>query len=413
MTVWIPEWRVTVGDDVYTTVTNVTYNTGRIDIDKQPNAGYAQIEIVNSDNSPFTIDVTDSVTLELKESDGSYYPVFGGNVSDFSITVRSPEESGYVTRGTIIAIGALSKLAKAVYTDSVTQALDGAQISQILEGLLINSWSEVAPSLDWASYDATTTWTNAENVGIGTIDSGLYTMISLTSPQAIIKELTDQIANSALGQVYEDNEGRISYADADHRTLEAASGFTTIDGSFARPSTVSSTMQSGRIRNSLIYNYGSNYNQQLSDTDDTSIATYGRFQRETNSNIKNTADITEIAERDLILRATPTAFLDSITFRLDNPDMDSTTRDKLINIYFGQPIIISNLPSNMFGGQFDGFVESVRLTATTSYVDMTLYISPTDFSLVASPWEAVSPASLIWTGVNATLDWTHATGVLT
>jgi hypothetical protein len=414
MTTWIPEWRVTVAESVYTTVTAVNYNTGRIDIDKQTNAGYAQIEIINYDNSPFTIDVTDSVTLELKQSDGTYYPVFGGQVSDFSISVRSPEEAGYITRGTIIAIGTLSKLTKAIYTDAVAEALDGEQISQILAGLLVNAWDEVAPSLDWASYNATTTWANAENVGLGTIDTGLYTMDALSSSSYIIKDLVDQIANSALGQIYEDNQGRISYADADHRTTYLADyGFTTIDGAYARPSTVSSTMQIGRIRNSLVIHYGNDYNSTLEALSSSSIATYGRFQREYNSNIKSSTDITEIASRELTLRATPRAMLDSITFRLDNPDMDNTTRDNLINIAFGEPVLITNLPTNMFNGQFDGFVESVKLSATTSYVDLTLYISPTDFSLVAQQWETVSPASLIWTGVNATLTWQNAIGALT
>lgn len=414
MTNWIPEWRVYVGDDVYTTVTAVNYNTGRIDIDKQANAGYAQIEIINYDNSPFTIDVTDSVTLELKQSDGTYYPVFGGQVSDFSISVRSPEESGYITRGTIIAIGTLSKLTKAVYSDAVAEALDGEQIAQILQTLLINSWSEVAPSLEWEDYNATTDWTNAENVGLGTIDTGLYTMIGLSANSPIMKDLVDQIATSALGQIYEDNQGRISYADADHRTLElGTNGFTTIDGAYARPSTVSSTLQIGRIRNSLIYHYGNNFGTDLEAISADSVGTYGRFQRESNSNIKKTADMTDIATRELTLRATPRALLDTITFRLDNPDMDDTTRDNLINIAFGEPVLITNLPSNMFNGQFDGFVESVKLSATTSYVDLTLYVSPTDFSLVAQQWETVSPASLIWTGVNATLDWQNAIGALT
>jgi hypothetical protein len=414
MTAWVPEWRVTVGDDTYTTVTAVNYNTGRIDIDKQPNAGYAQIEILNIDNSPFTIDVTDSVTLELKQSDGTYYPVFGGQVSDFSISVRSPEESGYITRGTIIAIGTLSKLTKAVFTDALPEALDGEQILDILEGLLINSWFEVAPSLEWADYDPTTTWANAENVGLDTIDTGLYTMDALSSGSYVMKDLIDQIANSALGQIYEDNQGRIAYADADHRTTYlAANGFTEIDGSFARPTTVSSTLQIGRIRNSLIYHYGNDYNTDLEAIDTNSVATYGRFQRDINSNIKNTSDMETIATRELTLRATPRAMLDSITFRLDNPDMGDTLRDNLINIAFGEPVLITNLPSNMFNGQFDGFVESVKLSATTSYVDLTLYVSPTDFSLVAPQWETVSPASLAWTGVNATLTWTNAIGALT
>ncbi len=52
---WLPEWRVTVGDDVYTTVTSVSFASGRLDIDRQATAGYCQVQIVNTDNTPFTI----------------------------------------------------------------------------------------------------------------------------------------------------------------------------------------------------------------------------------------------------------------------------------------------------------------------------------------------------------------------
>jgi len=69
---WLPEWRVTVGDDVYTTVTNVSFASGRLDIDYQPTAGYCRVEIINTTNAPFTINVTEPITLELKNSSGTY-----------------------------------------------------------------------------------------------------------------------------------------------------------------------------------------------------------------------------------------------------------------------------------------------------------------------------------------------------
>ena len=91
---WLPEWRVTVGDDVYTTVTSVSYATGRLDIERQATAGYCKVEIINIDNSPFTINVTEPISLELKNSAGTYVKMFTGTVSDFNIGVRSPEETG-------------------------------------------------------------------------------------------------------------------------------------------------------------------------------------------------------------------------------------------------------------------------------------------------------------------------------
>ena len=411
---WLPEWRVTVGDDVYTTVTSVSLASGRLDIDRQCSAGYCQVEIINTDGTPFTIDVTDTITLELKDSAGNYVVVYGGEVSDFSIGVRSPEESGFITYGRILGVGYLAKLTKSVYNTALAEGLDGAQIAAIVDQVLNLTWAEVTPTLTWDTYPATTTWADAESY-IGTIDSGFYTMINLAaSATAKSNTLVDQIANSALGQMHEEKNGLVSYDDADHRSnYLVANGFTNINGSYATPSTIRSITATARIRNSLIYKYGAGYASAYSTSDTDSIATYGLYQRSFESNIKDLTDITEIASRELNLRKNPRGSLEAITFRLDNPDLPSADLDTLINIFFGQPILITNLPSNMLGGQFDGFVENIALKATPTYVDITLYISATDFSLSTTQWETVLPASLIWTGVNGTLTWTNATGALT
>jgi hypothetical protein len=411
---WLPEWRVTVGDDVYTTVTSVSYASGRLDIDRQPTAGYCRVEIINTDNSPFTINVTEPITLELKNSSGTYVTVFGGEVSDFNIGVRSPEDSGFVTTGTILGIGSLARLTKAIYNTALAEGLDGAQIAAILGSALNLSWNQITPTVTWDTYPVTTTWNDAESY-IGEVDSGFYTMIPVAaSPSAKSQTLADQIANSALGAVFEEKNGDVSYADADHRSnLLAANGYTYLDGSYATPSSITSTTQTSRIRNSLIYRYATGYGSTYSTSDSDSIASYGLFERSFDSNIKNLADITDIATRELNLRRSPREQLGVITFRLDNPDIGNAMLDSLIGIYFGQPVLISNLPSNMLGGTFEGFVENVALRATPTFVDITLYITATDLSLSTTQWETVIPSSLAWTGVNGTLIWNNATGALT
>ena len=411
---WLPEWRITVGDDVYTTVTSVSFASGRLDIDQQATAGYCQVQIINTTGADFTINVTEEILLELKNSSGTYVTVFGGEVSDFSIGVRSPDETGFITTGTILGIGSLAKLTKAVYNTALAEALDGAQIAEILGAALNLSWAEVTPTVTWDTYPATVTWATAESY-IGTIDSGFYTMIALAaSASAKSQTLADQIATSALGTVYEEKDGDVSYDDADHRSnYLAANGFTNLDGSYATPSSIQSQTQIARIRNSLIYRYSTAYGSTYSVSDTDSIASYGLFERSVDSNIKNLADITDIASRELNLRKNPRASLGAITFRLDNPDMPSAMLDSLIGVFFGQPVLITNLPTNLFGGSFDGFVENVALRATPSFTEITLYISATDFSLSTTQWETVLPASLIWTGVNATLIWSNATGALT
>jgi hypothetical protein len=411
---WLPEWRVTVGDNVYTSVTSVSYSTGRTDIDRQATAGYCQVEIINTDGTPFTINVTETITLELKNTTGTYITVFGGEVSDFSIGVRSPNELGFVTTGTVLGIGSLAKLTKAVYNTAIAEGLDGAQIAAILSGALNLNWDEVTPTTTWATYPTTTTWANAESY-IGTVDSGFYTMIALAaSATAKSQTLTDQIANSGLGQVYENNYGNVCFDDADHRSnYLAANGYTFLDGDYAVPTSIKSTTAVSRIRNSLIYKYSTGYGSTYSTSDTDSIALYGAYERSIESNIKNLADITDIGTRQLNLRRSPRSQLEAITFRLTNDNIPTSMLNNLIAVFFGQPVLINNLPSNLLGGTFDGFVENITMRATPTYVDLTLYITATDLSLSTTQWETVIPASLDWTGVNGTLTWTNATGALT
>jgi hypothetical protein len=410
---WLPEWRITVGDDVYTTVTSVSLSTGRTDIDRQPTAGYCQAEIINTTGADFTINITEPITLELKNTTGTYVPVFTGEVSDFTIGVRSPDEAGFITYGSILGIGSLSKLTKAIFNTALAEGLDGAQIAAILGAALDTTWAEISAAITWAAYSATETWAQAGYTG--TIDTGFYTMVNLAaSASSKSSTLVDQIAASALGQIYEDvTTGDVNYDDADHRTTYLSTyGFTNLNGAYTTPASIRATTQTARLRNSLIYRYGASYasTYQASDTD--SIATYGTFEKSTDSNIKGLTDITSIATRELALRKDPRAQLEAITFRLDNPDMPDAMRDALIGVFFGQPVYIDNLPSNFFGGSYDGFVEDITFRATPSSVDVTLFISATDFSIVQPQWETVIPSTIIWSDVNATLIWSNATGVL-
>ncbi|CAB4149358.1 hypothetical protein UFOVP540_8 [uncultured Caudovirales phage] len=410
---WLPEWRITIGDDVYTTVTSVSFASGRLDIDRQATAGYCQVQIINTNGADFTINITEPILLELKNSSGTYVTVFGGEVSDFSVGVRSPNETGFITTGTILGIGALAKLTKAVYNTALAEGLDGAQIAAILGAALNLTWAEVTPTVTWDTYPATVTWAEAESY-IGTIDSGFYTMIALAaSASAKSQTLADQIATSALGTIYEEKDGDVSYDDADHRSdYLSDNGYTYLDAAYATPSSISSQTQIARIRNSLIYKYSTAYGSTYSASDSDSIASYGLYEKSFESNIKNLADITDIATRELNLRKNAKASLGAITFRLDNPDMPSAMLDDLIAIFFGEPVLITNLPSNLLGGTFEGFVENVALRATPTFVDLTLYITATEFSLSTTQWETVIPSSTIWTGVTATLDWNNATGAI-
>lgn len=384
---WIPDWRITVGTTVYDNVLSLNLTVGRVDIDRQCQAGYARMDIVNTGTTAFDIDVTDALKLEVKDSSGTYVDVFGGEVSDFSISARTPDTTGFLTIGSVLAVGQLAKLPKALWSGALIQDLDGAQLADI-----------------FASLTSLTT---------GEVDAGAYEMIARNADPIVMSDIVTLIADSGIGQIYEDKQGRVCFADADHRTVYLqANGYTDLDANYAYPSSIKSILQIGKIRNSLTADYNNNYGSTLTSTDATSIATYGLFAKKFQSNVKHTADMTDILTRELALRADPKTQLDSVTFRLDNPTLPDAMRDDLLNIFFGEPILLINLPANILNGEFGGFVEGWTMNASPSRVDLKIYASPVEFSIVPPQWDTVTPDTMIWNDVLSTLIWQDANGAL-
>ncbi len=210
----------------------------------------------------------------------------------------------------------------------------------------------------WATYNATETWENAVNLGLGEIDQpGLYTMTAQSQTVNTIYNVISDIANSAFGYIYEDNQGNIGYADADHRqNYLLVNGYVELDARHALGAGLSTIMRSADVRNDIYLNYGSNYNQQVDATDAASIALYGYKAETINSRVHGTVDAQAIADRYIAQRAYPIPAFQSITFPITNSEIDNADRDDLLAVFMGMPVDIQNLPSQISGGAFQGYV---------------------------------------------------------
>jgi len=411
MTVFNPEWRVTIGSNIYTNVTlsGVTMTSGRTDIYSQPVAGYCSLVIVNLDESQFTFAINDGLTLQLKNSAGTYVPIFGGSITDIGIEVATAGDAGIVTTAALTALGALSRLPKALTEGVLAKDLDGVQIETILTDLLVNTWSEVPAALEWATYPATTTWLNAENTGLGEIDSGIYELQARSSDVTDMYSLVSELANSGFGYLYEDAQGRINYAGADHRqNYLAANGYTTLSANQALAAGIRTTTQAGDVRNDIALKYRAGTETA---TDVQSILTYGKLSQSITTTLHNTVDAESQAQRYLDLRKFPRAKFESITFPITSPEINDSTRDALLGIFMGQPIKLTDLPLNISGGQFEGYVEGWTWNVSYNSITLTINVSPIEFSTVAVYWSQVS-ASESWNTLSNTLTWENAIGAV-
>lgn len=411
MTQWTPDWSLTVdGGQDYTNLTlaNLTITSGRTDIYSQPRAGYCTIEIINLDLTPINIDVNDSVTIKVKDSTGTYVNLFGGYVTDLMVAVDTTGTGGINERITLTALGALSKLPKTLTNGVLTKDEDGDQIYTILSAALFASWDQLPSALTWAGYDATTTWANAGNSGLGDIDRpGNYELTSRSSSVTDMYSLVAALATSGLGYIYENAQGQIGYADSTHRSSYlSTNGYTTLSGNQALSQGIRTIRRIGDIRNKVTITYKAN--AQATATDAGSTAIYGSQAQEITTSLENAADATSQAAFYLGIRAYPQDVFESITFTLGNPELDDSDRDALLNVFMGLPVDIQDLPSNMVNGRFQGFVEGWTFRAGYNRLDLTLNVSPTAFSLQSMKWDDVG-ASETWNTINTTLEWIDAT----
>jgi hypothetical protein len=416
MTVFTPDWKLTINAVEYTNVaiSDIAHQAGREDIYSQPNPSYMQIELVALNNENYNLQVNDGITLQVKDSTDTYRTLFGGNITDITTEVATASSIAETFTYTILALGSLAKLPKVIYDGTLARDDDGDQIYELLSDLFLNNWNEVPAAETWSGYNPTTTWANAENLGLGEIDRpGVYEIIARGVDPDTTYNIASLIANSALGVLYEDNEGRISYADTTHRqNYLANNGYTEISANTAIGAGIKVLTRGADVRNEIILNYGNNYGSQKTAIDLTSIATFGYRGETLNTVLHDATDAQAVADRFISLRSYPRALFDSITFPLTNSAIDDADRDALLQIFVGQPLRITDLPVQIAPTeQFEGYVEGWRWSTRFNELFLTINLSPIEFSQVALEWEQVS-ASEAWNTLSGTLTWENAIGAV-
>jgi hypothetical protein len=411
MTQWNPIWQVEIDGVEYTdaVLANLVIRSGRTNIYEQAQAGYVNLQLIDLAQTIVPVVINSTISVSVKDTAGTFIAIFGGNVVDIGLEVREVGSTTFTQTYSITALGALARLPKSLTNGVLSKDFDGNQIYTILSDLLLNTWAEVPGALTWATYDPTTTWATAENIGLGEIDQpGDYELAARSSDRTDVYSLVSALATSGLGYIYEDAQGRISYADATHRSQYlAANGYVQLTANQARAAGLRTETRAGDVRNDLTIKYGATSSAEKSASDATSILTYGTLAQIITTTLHNATDAEDQADFYLALRKDPQAIFSEITFDLTNPELDNADRDDLIGVFMGQPVAINDLPANM-GSIFQGFVEGWSFQASYNQVSVSLIVSPVAYSLQALEWDEISN-TFTWSGVSPTLDWARAT----
>ena len=412
MSNWTPVWKVEIDGVAYTTavLANLSITSGRTNIYEQAQAGYVNIQLIDVSQTAIPVSVNSTLSVEIKDTSGTYVPIFGGNVVDIGLEIRDVGSTMFTQTYTITALGALARLPKVLTDGVLPKEFDGDQIYDILQAVLFVQWQQVPGALTWATYDPTTTWATAGNTGLGEIDRpGNYELAARSSSRTDVYSLVSALATSGLGYLYESPTGAIGYADSTHRTnYLAANGYVDIDANHARAKGLKIQTRAGDVRNSLTIKYNATSSAEESASDADSIAEFGTLAQIITTTLHNSADATDQANFYLSLRAQPEPIFKAMTFDLTNPEIDNADRDALLNVFMGQPLAIVNLPLNMASGAFQGFVEGWTFTASYNQLSLTVLLSPLAYSLQAMRWNDV-PITEAWNTVSPTLTWEYAT----
>jgi hypothetical protein len=89
MTAWSPVWKLTVAGTEYTNIaiSDIQHQAGRTDIYQQPNPSYIQVSFVALSGQTLPFAINDSFALQVKNSAGTYVNVFGGDITDITVSV--------------------------------------------------------------------------------------------------------------------------------------------------------------------------------------------------------------------------------------------------------------------------------------------------------------------------------------
>jgi hypothetical protein len=407
MTIWTPTWSVEIDGVEYKDValSNLNIGAGRNDIYTQAIAGYCNLTLINLDDSGINPTINSAVTVYVNDSTGTPVALFGGSITDIIVGVQSGGSIGITQTISITALGALSRLPKIITEGVLIKELDGEQIYDVLAGVLYGAWNEVPAALTWAAYNPTTTWANAENSGLGEIDTGNYELSARSSSVTDVYSLVAALATSGLGYLYENSAGQISYADSTHRSSYlATNGYVDLSANDAFASGLQLATRSGDVRNAITIQYGNG--SQVSDSEPASISVYGNLAQSIQTTLHNTVDAEAQAAFYLGLRAYPRANFNQISYPIGSPELDDSDRDNLLNVFMGMPVTINDLPLNM-GQKFQGFVEGWQMQAGINSLTISMYLTPTEFSIQAMKWNDVSGAEA-WNTLSNTLIWDDA-----
>lgn len=408
MTFWNPTTTITIAGNNLTSYTlqGLTINLGRSDITQQSYAGFCQL--VLRDCPTDLININDEIQISL-DTTTSTVPIFTGFITDLNSAIVASSANVKVVDLTINAVSVLSKLAAGFANNKgYAEEKDGIRMLNVISELIGTQWQQLSTSQTWNDY-STQTWNDLLGVDVSEVDTpGTFGLYAVTADPQEGLGYAQIVANSGMGQLYENGDGSIGYADQDRRAdYYSINGATTLNPNYILSDGITVNKSKYNVINNVDVSYGSPA-ATLNAFDPNSIAQYGLGSSSVQTFLKNTVDAQTTADRIILLNREPAPKLEGISLLLENDAITDAERDALIQIFFGQPFEIVGLPSLLYPGAFLGYLEGWSWTINRKGAKLDLTLSDIAYSASLVEWQDVS-ALEAWNTLSATLTWVDAT----
>jgi len=405
---WTPDAVVKINGTAVTnyTLEGVSISMGRETIDQQSQAGYARISF--KDYPQTSVAINDTIVVQIKNYSGTLVTIYTGYVTDVQASVLDAGGTNLVYVTDIICTGALSKLAnKDVNSAGYSEEQDGTRMLKVVTEAFGTKWSQLPATQIWTDY-TTETWNDLLGVSTSYIDTpGTYTLYAATAELTNGYDYAAVVADSGQGQLYERTDGNLGYSDQDGRsTYVTANGFTNIPKNYILADGIAVLTSRNNLINDAIISYGNP--EATSETiDATSIDLYGKIAATTTTYLKNSSDADTYGARQVLLNAYPNPVISGIGIQIDAPTMSSTLLNSLVNVFFGMPISMTDIPSLLYPTDFFGYVEGWNWTINRFTARLDLNLSDFAYSAVPVAWEDVY-ISETWDTLDPDLKWQDA-----
>ena len=400
---WTPATTVTIEGVDFTgdTVGQVTIRRGRDTVYADPVAGYAVINLIDKDGTGFDIDPAVTVTVTVQDSAAAEIALFTGQVTDIDRSLYSPGLAGDpASITTLTAVGPLARLSRRqVLAAGRAPEEDADRIRAALEEGLSLTWEEL-PQDTWDDFDPTTTWATIDpGFDPDLIASGLFDLIALPAQEGGYSafDVISQASASAQGVIYETGTGFVGWDNADSRGDDPT--YTNIPGAIIN----AQNLQSSTSLSDIVNRVEVVYDGQVEEfRDDTSIVTFGRYDRRIETLLADQTAANRYGEDYLLRHAFPLINLSTVSVRLDG--LDDADADDLLAIDINTPVFLEGLPDTLRVTNLPGFVEGLTWSIDAHRAQLTLSVSDAALSVGDIRWSQL-PAALTWDDLPATLTW--------